>query len=120
MPTNLTDIVMGLIESIQGGHWSIFASVFIMLLVTTVTKIPVISKMIKGKAKVWIAAISGMLMATAMTAFSTEGDWVRAIVDGLSVGLGATGFFELVRRKVTHEPIDEDNDGVLDELPEQD
>lgn len=105
-----------LLEAFKGGHWSIFASVLIMGIVYAVEKVPFVSGMLKGRRKVWVAAIAGVLMAVATTAFTT-GDWVRAAFDGLAAGLTATGLFELVRRKASGEPIDANNDGVLDTLP---
>lgn len=103
-------------EAAKGGHWSIFVSLVIMGLVYVVTKVPFIDSKLKGGRKIWVAAVAGVLLAVATTAFTT-GDWVRAIFDGLSAGLGATGLFELVRRSAAKQPIDANNDGVLDSLP---
>lgn len=115
-PADATGIVALLRESFTGGNWHIFASACIMALVWLVTKAPVLSGLIKGKAKVWVAAIAGMLSAVAVTAFTTRGDWVLAIGNGFAVGLTATGLFELINRTVSKKPIDDDNDGVLDSL----
>ncbi len=115
-PTDATGIVSLLRESFTGGNWHIFASAVIMAIVWLTTKTPVLSGLIKGKAKVWVAAVAGMLSAIAVTAFTTQGDWVLAIGNGFAVGLSATGLFELLNRKVSKKPIDDDNDGVLDPL----
>lgn len=110
------ELLPTLISAFKDGQWSIFASAIIMVLVWGVTKAPGLSDLIKGRAKVWVAAVSGMLTATAMTILTDEGDWFVAIGNGFSVGLGATGLFELIRRKINKLPIDADGDGELDEL----
>ena len=113
-PDDVTGIVKTLVEAFKGGNWHIFASVVIMAVVWLATKAPGLSGLIKGKAKVWVAAVAGILSAVAVTAFTTGGDWMTAIGNGLAVGLGATGLFELVRRQVSGEAIDADGDGELD------
>ena len=112
-PDGIQGIVAALVEAFKGGEWSIFASLIIMALVWGVTKAPFLSDKIKGRAKVWVAAVAGMVSAVAVTVIA-GGDWGAAIVQGLTVGLGATGLFELIRRKVSKEDIDADGDGVLD------
>lgn len=112
-PTEIQEIVPQIIAAFKGGEWSIFASLIIMALVWGVTKAPVLSDKIKGKAKIWVAAVAGMLAAVAAVVIQ-GGEWGAAIMHGVTVGLGATGLFELIRRKVSKEPIDADGDGVLD------
>jgi hypothetical protein len=114
-PEGATELVTALVEAFKGGNWHVFASVVVMAIVWVLTKAPFFSDLIKGKGKVWVAAICGMLMAVATTVFTT-GDWMAALGNGLSIGLGATGLFELVRRKISKQPIDADGDGVLDVL----
>lgn len=118
MPEGM-ELVTVIISAFKNGHWHIFVSCVIMALVWLATKAPVLSDLIKGKAKVWVAAIAGVLSSIAVTAFTSDGDWLAAIGNGLSAGLGATGLFELIRRKIANQPIDEDGDGALDPLPEE-
>ncbi len=106
------DMVMGMVDAFKGGQWSIFASFCVMMLVFVVTKSP-LAAMIKGKHKVWIAAVAGMLMAVAMTV-ATTGNWANALMQGLNVGMGSVGLFELLRRTLSKEAVDANNDGVLD------
>lgn len=101
-----------MMDAFKGGQWSIFASFCVMMLVFLVTKSP-LAAAIKGKHKVWIAAVAGMLMSVAMTV-ATTGNWANALMQGLNVGLGATGLFELLRRTIAKEAIDANNDGELD------
>jgi hypothetical protein len=93
-----------LIEAAQGGKWSLFASLLIMVLVWLATKAPVIKNWIKGEAKLWTSAVAGVLAAFAASVYigHTEGavDWVAAILEGLSVGFAATGLWELVSRRI--------------------
>jgi len=107
-----------LIDAAQGGRWSLFASLLIMLLVWVATKAPVVKDWIKGEARIWTAAVAGMLAAFAASVYvgSTEGavDWLAAILEGLSVGLAAGGLWSLIGRKIAKKPIDADGDGVLD------
>lgn len=114
------DALGPLIEAAQGGKWSLFVSLLIMMLVWLATKAPVVKDWIKGEARIWTAAVAGMLGAFATSIFvgHTEGavDWMAAILEGLSVGLAAGGLWSLIGRKVMGKPIDEDGDGELDDL----
>lgn len=115
-PNDPAGLVGQLIEAFKGGNWSVFASVIVLILVWALTKAPGLSSLIKGKAKIWVAAVCGVLFAVATTV-ATTGDWMAAIGSGLSVGLGATGLFELIKRKAAKQPIeDKNNDGVVDPL----
>lgn len=107
-------LVPAIIEAAQGGHWSIFASLIIMVLVWLVTKAPLLKDLIKGEAKLWVAASAGILSAVAMEAFTTQ-DWLRAILSGLGSGLAAGGLWELISRRVSGKAVDANGDGVLDE-----
>ncbi len=112
------DALAPLIEAAQGGKWSLFASLLIMLLVWLATKAPVIKDWIKGEARIWTAAVAGMLAAFATSVYvgHTEGavNWISAILEGLSMGLAAGGLWSLVGRKIAGKSIDADGDGVLD------
>ena len=115
------DLITALISAAQGGQWSLFASVLIMLLVWLATRAPYLRDLIKGEAKIWVAAAAGMLAAIAASAIVHKGDWLKAILAGLSVGLAAGGLWSIVGRKILGQAIDADGDGVLDELaPEAD
>jgi len=114
------DAIAPLISAAQGGQWSLFASLVIMLLVWLATKAPLIKDWIKGEAKIWVAAVSGILASFAAAVFveATKGgdpDWLAAVLQGLSVGLAAGGLWSLVGRKIAGKAIDADGDGVLDE-----
>lgn len=109
------DLFPALVEAAQGGKWSIFVSLILMALVWLATKAPILSDLIKGEAKVWVAAVAGILGGIGATALTT-GDWVGAVLGGLSVGLSATGLYELVKRAIKGQAIDKDGDGVLDDL----
>lgn len=113
------DALAPLIEAAQGGEWSLFASLVIMLLVWLATKAPVIRDWITGEARIWTAAVAGMLAAFAASVYvgHTEGavNWLSAILEGLSVGLAAGGLWSLIGRRIGGKSIDADGDGVLDE-----
>ena len=112
------DVLASLITAAQGGEWSLFASLLIMLLVWLATKAPLIRDWIKGEARIWTAAVAGMLAAFAASVYvgHAEGavDWIAAILQGLSVGLAAGGLWSLIGRKIAGKSVDA-NDGVLDE-----
>lgn len=116
------ELVRALLEAAQGGKWSLFVSLLIMVLVWLATKAPFLKDVIKGKAKIWTAAVAGVLGAFATSLFMdlSDGsvDWVNVVLEGLSVGLAAGGLWSLIGRKLMGKPIDEDGDGELDELPE--
>lgn len=117
MPEGL-ELLGPIIEAAQGGKWSLFTSLLIMILVWLATKAPLIKDWIKGEAKIWVAAVAGMLSAFATSVYvgHTEGavDWLAAVLEGLSVGLAAGGLWSLIGRKIAGKPVDADGDGVLD------
>lgn len=116
------DALGPLIAAAQGGEWSLFASLLIMVLVWLATKAPLIKDWIKGEAKIWTAAVAGMLAAVATSVLVGDthdvAGWISAVLQGLSVGLAAGGLWSLIGRKIAGKPIDADGDGVLDELVE--
>ena len=115
VPEDPSDLATAIAAAYKTGNWHLFVSAIIMALVYVVTKVPLIAEKITGKAKVWLVAITGVLSSVAVTAFTTNGDWGQAVLSGLTVGLGATGLFELLRRTISKEEIvDANNDGVLD------
>lgn len=118
VPPEGFDLVPALVIAAQGGQWSLFAALIIMFLVWAVTKAPLISNLIKGEAKVWTASIAGTLLAVGTSIFvqtpDTVGEWLSTIFSGLTVGLAATGMWELVHRKASGKPIDADGDGKID------
>ena len=99
-PDGLGEMISALIAAAQGGQWSIFASLIIMVLVFLATRIKFISDLIPKVARPWVAAIAGVLAAVAATAFTT-GDWLQAILGGLVTGAAASGLWELVGKHVT-------------------
>lgn len=115
------DAVGALIEAAQGGKWSLFASLLIMVLVWAATKAPIVKDWIKGEAKIWTAAVAGVLAAVATSVYmghvSGAVDWLSVVVQGVTVGLTAGGLWSLIGRKVMGKPVDADGDGVLDALP---
>lgn len=117
-PEQGLELVQGLIEAAQGGKWSLFVSLLIMVLVWAATKAPFIKDWIKGEAKIWTAAVAGVLAAFATSLFvdAADGsvDWLKVTLEGLSVGLAAGGLWSLIGRKIAGKPIDADGDGVLD------
>lgn len=117
-PAEGLDMIQGLIEAAQGGKWSLFVSLLIMVLVWAATKAPFIKDFIKGEAKIWTAAVAGLLgaFATALFVDAQDGsvDWLKVSLEGLSVGLAAGGLWSLIGRKIAKKPIDANNDGVLD------
>lgn len=118
-PPEGTELVGPLIEAAQGGQWSLFVSLAIMLLVWLATRAPFVKDWIKGEARIWVAAIAGVLSAFATSLYvgHVEGavDWMSHILEGLSVGLAAGGLWSLIGKKLMGKPIDADGDGKLDE-----
>ena len=118
VPPEGFDILGPLVAAAQGGQWSLFASLLIMILVWLATKAPLIRDWIKGEARIWTAAVAGIFASFAAAIFvqATDGDpdWLAAILQGLSVGLAAGGLWSLIGRKIAGKAIDADGDGVLD------
>lgn len=112
------DLIPAIIEAAQGGRWNVFTAMIILALVWLVTKAPVLSDLIKGEAKVWVSASAGALLAVGVAIFTampdSVGEWLSTIFSGLVTGLAATGFWELVKRRIEGKAIDADGDGKLD------
>lgn len=92
-------LIPAIIEAAKGGQWSLFASLLIMVLVFLMTKVEFIKNALPDSAKPWVAAGAGVLAAVAATAIST-GDWLQAILSGLVTGAAASGFWELVGKRL--------------------
>jgi hypothetical protein len=120
-PPEGVDLIGAIIEAAQGGEWSLFVSLLIMFLVYVATRAPGIKDWVKGEAKIWTAAVAGVLasFATALFVDVAGGDgvdWLNVIMQGLGVGLTAGGLWSLIGRKIMGKPVDANNDGVLDDL----
>lgn len=92
-------LLKGLIEAVKGSEWSVVVSLGIMILVYLATKVKFVKDWLPKAAKPWVAAIAGVLGAVAMTALTT-GNWLTAILNGLVTGAAASGFWELVGKKL--------------------
>ncbi len=112
----ITDMFNVVMNAFQGGNWVLFATTLVMMVVWALThpKSP-LNGLIKGEAKIWVAAVCGVVGAVAATV-AAGGSWVAGITSGVTIGLSATGLVELLRRRIGKKPIDANKDGVLDEL----
>ena len=114
VPPPDSELLTQLIAAFQGGKWSLAVSLLIMTLVWAVTKAPVIRDWIKGEAKIWVAAIAGVLsaFATALWIDIASGaesiDWVKVILEGLGTGLAAGGLWSLIGRRLTGKKLEGD------------
>lgn len=99
-PDDLGDMISQIIAAAQGGEWSVFAALIIMILVYLATRVKFISDLLPKAAIPWVAASAGMLAAVASIAF-TEGDWLKAILGGLVTGAAASGLWELIGRQIS-------------------
>lgn len=98
VPEGLGELVSSLITAAQGGEWSVFVSLVIMVLVFFAQKVPFVRNLLPKAVKPWVAAIAGVLAAVAATAFTT-GDWFQAILGGLVTGAAASGLWELIGKR---------------------
>ena len=102
MPEEGGALVQAVFEAARGGEWSLFVSLLIMLLVFGATKVPFISKFVKGQAKIWVAAVAGVLAAFATALYLDVNDgvegvnWLEVAMRGLSAGLAAGGLWSLL------------------------
>lgn len=99
IPTDLGEMIKVLAEAAKGGKWSIVVSVGIMLLVFLATKIKFIGDLLPSSWKPWIAVSAGVLSSIAATGFAT-GNWITAVLNGLVTGAAASGFWDLVGKKL--------------------
>lgn len=98
VPEGLGELISAMVAAAQGGQWSIFAALVIMILVYLATKIKFIDDLLPKAAKPWVAAIAGVLAAVGATAYAT-GDWLSAILGGLVTGAAASGLWELIGKQ---------------------
>jgi len=95
---NAGEIVQAIIAAFQAGDWNLVAATILMLAVWILLKSPVGDK-IGPKAKPWIAASMGVVGAVVANFFS-GGDWLSAILSGLTVGAAAAGLWSLVGKAI--------------------
>jgi len=112
-PNDLGELINVAITAAKGGDWSLLISVVLMFLVYLATKVSFIKNWLPKAARPWVVAISGVVLAIAVTA-STTGDWLSAAFNGLVTGAAATGLWELVGKKflgggAKDEPSDEED-----------
>jgi uncharacterized membrane protein len=95
---DISEFVQMMITAAKGGEWSLFVAALIMVLVFLTTKVKFIDNLIPNKAKPWIAAVAGILAAVATTVITT-GNWLTAVLAGLTTGAAATGLWELIGKR---------------------
>ena len=95
---NVGEIVQALIAAFRAGDWNIVAATVLMLAVWILLKSPV-GNAIGPKAKPWIAASMGVVGAVVANFFS-GGDWLSAVLSGLTVGAAASGLWSLVGKSL--------------------
>lgn len=95
---NVGEIVQALIAAFRAGDWNIVAATVLMLAVWILLKSPV-GNAIGSKAKPWIAASMGVVGAVVANFFS-GGDWLSAVLSGLTVGAAASGLWSLVGKSL--------------------
>lgn len=101
--SSLDQILKVLADAVAGGQWGVVVSAAIMLLVWVGTKTPVVAALVPVKARAWVAIGLGVLGAV-VTNIMTGGDWLAAILSGLTTGAAAAGLWSAVGKHFLGEP----------------
>ena len=96
-----SEVGMMLVKAFKDKNWAVFVGGILMLLIFLLNKLGLMAKM---KLEGWkVAAFSvglGVVSQVSVELAFSQGDWVMALVMGISNGLVATGFWELVKSPV--------------------
>lgn len=98
-PDDLGALVDGLVEAVKGSEWSVVVSLALMIAIFLLTKVPVVRDWLPAKARPWVAAIAGVVLAVVTTALTT-GDWLTAALNGLTTGAAASGLWSLIGKRL--------------------
>ena len=96
-----TEVVTAIVKAFQEKNWSVVVGGILMLLIFLLNKFGVMQML---KLDGWkVAAFSvglGVVSQVSVELFLSSGDWVMALTMGISNGLVATGFWELIKSPV--------------------
>ncbi len=96
-----SEVAMVIVKAFQDKNWAVVVGGILMLLIFLLNKMGVMEML---KLEGWkVAAFSvglGVVSQVGVELFLSSGDWVMAIVMGVSNGLVATGFWELIKSPV--------------------
>ena len=89
----LDGLIGGLAEAYQSQNWTLLFATALMILIVVVRKLGIIDKFVPVNAVPWVSLGIGVLWALGSALVAGQA-WVAAIVEGLTVGLSATGLWE--------------------------
>lgn len=97
-PAEAQEVFRLLIKAYKGGQWPVFSGLAIMLLVFAFNKLQ-ISKQIEKKYIPWVSVVLGLL-TTVGTALIADVPLEMALLQGLTTGTAAIGFWELLFKHI--------------------
>lgn len=96
-----SEVAMVIVKAFQDKNWAVVVGGILMLLIFLLNKMGVMAML---KLEGWkVAAFSvglGVVSQVGVELFLSSGDWVMALAMGISNGLVATGFWELIKSPV--------------------
>jgi hypothetical protein len=100
-PEDPGSLVTWMINAVKGGEWQAFVALCIMLVVWIVQRTPLLQIILDKhpQARIWAALVIGVFGACA-TNYFVHGDWVSAIMSGITVGAAAGGFWTALGKQV--------------------
>lgn len=97
----LGGIATALIEALTAGKWNVVIALVVMLLVWVAQKTPLVEKLVANRnVRIWVAMGVSTVASVVTNFFVTDGNWLMAIVQGLTTGLAAGGLWSALGKYV--------------------
>lgn len=100
-PNTLDGIGGALLDALVAGKWSLVVALVVMLLVWVAQKTPLVEKLVANRnVRVYVAMGVSTVASVIANFFATDGNWVQAIVQGITTGLASAGLWSAVGKWV--------------------
>jgi len=83
-----------LVDAIGSSNWGLLAAAVVMILVWVIRKF--LWKAVNAKVLPWLAVSIGALSGAGAALIEDNSDWIRALLNGISLGLMAAGQWGLL------------------------
>jgi hypothetical protein len=96
---DLGGLIDGIVSAFQSKNWTLVFAFSLMIVIVVARKFGVVDKFVPVKAIPWVSLGLGVFWALASGLVAGQA-WGAAILEGLTVGLSATGLWEALGKSV--------------------